>query len=238
MVPEGDGQFIASFGVSDGSRRFDSTGQAVSAPAYRKSAASGYLEYGFTPWLSLIAAPTLSHENGAAANSVTGSDSSAFGARLQLYGTPTRVVALQVLVQPPLGGGDRAAQLADGGARSLATDTRLMLGQSFTIFGWSGFVDLEPGARVRADPFPTEARFDLALGLRPRPNWMILVQDFASYAPPAAQVVPRAAYDKLQVSLVYDLSRRWSVQVGAVRTVAGINAVRETGPLAALWYRF
>ena len=239
LLPEGQGQFIAGVGYSEGSRRFDPSGRVVVAPSFRKVEASGYLEYGYTPWLSLVVAPTLSHAHDApATNTVTGSDSSAFGARLQLYGAPGRVIALQVLVQPPIGAGSRATQIADGGARSLGCDVRLMAGLGFTMFGLPAFVDVEPGARVRADPFPTEGRLDLALGVRPMPSVLVLLQDFTTIAPSAGATIPLASSSKLQGSIVYDLSRAWSAQLGVIRTIAGRNAVRETGPLGAIWYRF
>lgn len=227
LLLEGQGQFIAGVGYSEGSRRFDPSGQAVPAPAYRKAEASGYLEYGLTSWLSLVVAPTPAHESGApATNSVTGSDSSAFGARLQLYGAPGRVIALQALVQPPIG------------AEGAATDIRLMLGQAFEIWRWAAFIDIEPGARLRGDPWPTEARLDLSAGVRPADRALLLLQDFNSLAPSGGPLIARQSYSKLQISIVYDLSRVWSVQLGAFRTIAGRNAIRETGPLAAVWYRF
>ncbi len=237
LMDEGYGQFIAGVGLSEGSRRFDSGGQAQPSPAYRKILASGYLEYGWRSWLTLIAAPTLARQGGVAANQVTGSDESAIGARLLLYARPGQVVSLQALVQPPLGG-DRASQLASGGGRSLATDLRLQAGQGFAIGAWPAFVDAAPGVRLRADPFPNEARLDLTFGVRPIPRLMLLLQDFSSFAPSRGPAVQRTDYSKVQASLVYDLSRRWSIQVGVFRTIAGLNAVRETGPLAALWTRF
>lgn len=239
LLPEGRGQFIAGVGYFEGSRRFDKAGHVVAQPSTRKIDASGYLEYGLTSWLSIVAAPTLSQEHGApATNAVTGSDSSAFGVRLQIYGAPGQVVAVQALIQPPIGAGSRETQLANGGARSLAGDLRFMLGQSFALFGSPWFVDIEPGARLRADPFPTEARFDIAMGVRPIPRLLILIQDFSSVAPSKGPLIARTSYSKLQGSVVYDLSPIWSVQVGGFRTIAGRNALRETGPLAALWYRF
>lgn len=237
LMDEGYGQFIAGVGVSEGSRRFDRGGTAQPTPAYRKILASGYLEYGWRSWLTLVAAPTLARQNGVAANQVTGSDDSAFGARLLLFGQPSRVISLQALVQPPLGG-DRASRLADGGARALATDLRLQFGQGFALGAWPAFVDIAPGARLRADPLPTEARLDLAFGLRPIPRLLLLLQDFSSLAPSRGTAVPRTSYTKVQGSLVYDLGLRWSVQVGAFRTVAGRNALRETGPMTAVWVRF
>ncbi len=243
LQTEGYGQFIAGVGLSEGSRRFDNSARPMPTPAYRKAVASGYLEYGLAPNLTLIAAPTLARE-GAAANTVTGSDSSAFGARLGLFRAPGRALSLQVLVQPPLAPGDRSQQLAISGARNLAVDVRLMFAQSFTLFGAPAFVDVAPGVRARADPFPSEARLDVTLGLRPVPQLLLLLQSFGSLAPSAGSapgggpLVARTGYDKLQLSLVYDLAPAWSVQIGAFRTVTGFNSVRETGPIFALWYRW
>ncbi len=224
-------------GFSEGSRRFDIRGTAQPAPAYRKILASGYLEYGWRSWLTLVAAPTLARQNGVAANQVTGSDGSAFGARMLLYSQPGQVVSLQALVQPPLGGG-RASQLATGGAQALATDLRLQVGKGFALGAWPAFVEVAPGVRLRADPFPNEARLDLAFGMRPIPRLMFLLQDFICLAPARGPAIQRTSYAKLQGSLVYDFTPRWSVQIGAFRTIDGHNAVRETGPLAALWVRF
>ena len=231
MLSEGQGQFIAGVGYSEGSRRFDSWGDAVPASPYRKAEISGYLEYGLTSWLNLILAPTLAHANGSSANNeVTGSDSSAFGARLQLYSAPGRVISLQALFEPPIGRGP------DGGGTS--ADIRLMYGQSFELGQWPCFVDFEPGGRLRTAPYPNEARLDIAAGVRPVARAMFLLQDFNSLAPSAEPLFARQFYSKVQFSVVYDVSKQWSVQFGAFRTVSSRNAVRETGPLAATWYRF
>ena len=237
LMNEGYGQFIAGIGFSEGTRRFDGSGRAKPAPAYRKLLASGYLEYGWRSWFTLVAAPTLARQNGAAANQVTGSDGSAFGARVLLYGQPGQVVSLQALIQPPLGG-DRASQLATGGARALATDLRLQFGKGFMLGAWPAFIDVAPGAKLRAEPFPNEARLDLAFGFRPLPRLMLLIQEFVSVAPSRGSAIQATSYAKLQGSLVYDLTPQWSMQVGAFHTISGHNAIRETGPLMALWVRF
>jgi protein XagA len=237
-VAPGYGQFIAGVGFSEGDRTFSTGGRPQPTPAYRQIAASGFLEYGLTPALTVVAAPTLARQSGDAANTVTGSDSSAFGARLRLAEAQGRVAAVQVLVQPPIGHPSFASELVTGGAQSFATDIRLMFGQSFLLFGRPAFVEAAPGARVRLDPFPSEARLDLTFGVRPLPRWLVLAQAFLIAAPPAGPLVPRSASDKVQASVVYDVTPRWSVQVGAFHTVAGNNVVRETGPFGALWYRF
>ena len=92
--------------------------------------------------------------------------------------------------------------------------------------------------RLRADPFPNEARLDFAFGVRPVSRLLFLLQDFSSAAPSDGPLIQRTAYSKVQGSLVYDIAQRWSVQIGAFHTIAGRNAIRETGPMAALWVRF
>lgn len=236
LLDPGYGQFIAGVGLSEGSRRFDTRGRPRPAPAYRKAVASGYLEYGWRSWLTVVAAPALARDNGVAANQVTGSDGSAFGARVLLARRGDAVVSLQALAQPPLGG-DRAAALATGGSRAAALDIRLLAARTMVVGRWPVFVELAPGVRLRAAPFPDEARLDLAAGLRPTPRVLLLGQVFASTAPERGPVA-RTSYAKLQGSVVVDLSPRWSLQLGAVRTIAGRNAARETGPLIAVWSRF
>ena len=223
-------------GYSEGSRRFEPSGKPVPTPTTRKIEASGYLEYGLASWLTLIAAPTMARADGGAANAITGSDGSALGARLKVLGDADRIIALQVLVQPPFGA-SRDAQRAAGGSKSAAVDLRVMAGRAFTVMGLPAFADIQPGVRLYADPFPTETRLDLTFGIRPLPDLLVLVQDFNSLASADASVAA-TAYSKVQASLVYDVSRRWSLQAGAFRTIAGRNALRDMGPLAALWYRF
>ena len=229
---------LPNAGYSEGSRRFDPAGHATPAPGFSKAEASGFLEYGITDSFALVAAPTLSHQrDGPATNSVSGSDSSAFGARVALWQVPGWVVAVQALMQPPVAAESDAAQLQDGGARAFATDVRLMLGHGFTVYGLPAFFDIDPGVRVRAAPFPDEARLDATIGVRPWPRLLFMLQDFSSFAPPRG-IVARQSSSKLQMSVVYDLSRTWSVQAGGFHTIVGRDVIRETGPFGALWYRF
>jgi hypothetical protein len=50
--------------------------------------------------------------------------------------------------------------------------------------------------------------------------------------------MPSYSWTKLQESLVFDLSRDWSLQGGFFETVVGVNAGRELGPMVAVWYHF
>jgi hypothetical protein len=240
MVPEGQGQIIVGVGYIAASRTFDRSGKSVPAPSFDKVGVGAYAEYGLSSWLTLVLAPTLATMRaGTPGASFTGSDESGVGARVRLYADGARTIAVQALIEPPLGG--RAAvstERAFGGPTVPAADLRLQLGQSFTLFGWPGFVDIEPGARVRGDGWPTEARFDLAFGLRPRDDSLVLAEAFTTMAPRRGALIASTQYCNLQLSLVFDVARSWSVQVGALGTVAGRNAAREVGPVTAIWYHF
>jgi protein XagA len=238
MLTPGTGQFIAGVGYTEATRRFDSYGDALPTPTFNKVEAIGYFEYGVSTSVDLVLAPTLSHQDdGPATNTVTGSDSSAVGARLALYQAPGSVLSVQALVQPPIGSENLAAQIADGGARTFATDVRVMAGREVALFGWDAFLDVEPGVRLRASPFPDEARIDATLGVHLSPRLMALAQEFSSFAGPSGTLIPRTDWSKAQLSLVYELSPRWSFQLGGLSTFAGRNIVRERGPFAAIWCR-
>jgi hypothetical protein len=240
LMPEGRGQLIAGVGYVEASRTFNMSGRSIPKPSFRKAAISGFVEYGLTPDLTIIVAPTAARmQAGSSGNSFSGSDESALGARLKLWGTPTWTLAFQALVEPPLGGrGTPATERAFGGPHAFAADLRLQFSQSGTVFGLPAFLSLEPGARLRDQGWPDEARFDATIGIRPWPHGQILVQGFASSASGAGPLIPRTAYGKVQLSLVYDLSTVWSIQAGGLRTIVGRNAARETGPFACIWYRF
>jgi protein XagA len=75
------------------------------------------------------------------------------------------------------------------------------------------------------------------VGVRPQPRLLVMLQSYTSISNGSFQF-GHESWTKLQPSVVFDISRQWSVQLGGFMTVAGINAGRELGPLAALWFRF
>ena len=197
-LPEGQGQIIAGVGYIAAPRTFDRTGRPVAAPAFRKAVVGAFLEYGFLDGLTLIAAPTAAHmQAGAPVNAYTGSDESAFGARFRLFGTPTQALAVQVLVEPPIGRARNAASEASfGGPHAAAADLRIPFTQVVQAFGLPAFVSVEPGARLRGGGWPHEARLDLAGGIRPTSRLLVLVQSFNSVAPSAGPLVQRTSYQQ------------------------------------------
>jgi hypothetical protein len=228
---------IAGVGYVAATRGFDSTGRAVVNPAYRKLEGGGYFAYGLTDWAMLIVVPSFVRMSaGAPAQSYSGSDESAIGVQVKVFGSETQSVSFQALVEPALG--PKVASLAFGDPNGWAGNFKLQFGQAFTLINRPAFVDAGPGVQVHGTGWPDEARFDAAFGIRPWIHTLVLVQSFTRAAPYAGPSIPAIFATSLQLSLVQDLSDRWSLQAGALRTLAGRNAARETGPVAAVWMKF
>jgi hypothetical protein len=99
------------------------------------------------------------------------------------------------------------------------------------------FVDAEAAYRFYTGKQPGEWRFDLTLGIRPFPQLLLMLQNFASISNGSSKF-GHVSWDKLQPSVVYNIAPQWSIQIGGFFTLAGVNAGREFGPMAAFWYRF
>jgi protein XagA len=99
------------------------------------------------------------------------------------------------------------------------------------------FADAEAAYRFYAGNQPAEWRIDLAMGVRPVPRLLVMLQSFNSITNGSGKF-GHVSWSKLQPSFVYDIAQQWSVQLGGFITVAGINAGRELGPMAGVWYKF
>ncbi len=236
-LPEGQGQMIAGVGYIEAPRTFDDSGKAVAAPAYRKEEAGAYIQYGLTDSLMLIVAPSFVHMSaGAPSVSYTGSSETAAGLEWKFYGTPTQALSIQAMLEPALGPDKATPALGD--PNGWAGTIKIGYARSFTLLGCPAFADGGPGAAIRGSGWPSEARFEATLGLRPASQTMVLIQDFFRAAPAAGVLTPATLATTMQASVVQELSPRFSVQIGGLRTLAGRNAAREMGPFAALWTKF
>jgi hypothetical protein len=237
FLAEGQGQMIAGVGYIEAARSFDAGGKAVGGAPYRKLESGAYVAFGLTDWMMLIVAPSLVHMRaGAPALSYSGSDESAIGLQVKILGSETQALSIQASVEPAIG--SNVASPAFGDPNGWGGEIKLRFGQVFTVFNRPAFIDLGPGVEIHGNGWPSEARFDVASGIRPWVHTLLLAQSFTRAAPSAGPSVPRIFATALQLSLVQDLSDRWSIQAGALRTLAGRNAARESGPIAAPWMRF
>ncbi len=235
LMPPGKGQIIAGAAFSGSSRAFDNNGHLIPVRSYEKFELGAYIEYGVVDWLTLVASPAYDHiRQPQPAPSFQGFGESGIGGRLGLYRSDTLVLSVQAVLLSP--GASFNGALQPGRAASL--DLRGLAGYTFAIGSMPAFLSAEAGYRFYARSQPGEWRLDVTLGFRPIEKLMILLQSFASLQNGQSQAFPTSSWDNLQWSLVYDLTPALSAQVGVFGTIAGVNAGREFGPVAALWYRW
>ena len=235
LQPPGEGQLIATLRFSRADAGFGTSGRLKSGAFYSKAEIQAYAEYGITEWVTLVFAPSVMHLHVKAAPppGYTGLGDSELAARVRLLAYGPAIVSLQagVLTRGDVAGfGHRGLP----GKAALQGDIRLLAGIGFDCGPFACFADAQVGYRTAMAQAGSEIRADLTLGLRPVPDVMLLAQGFSSLSRGAV----RTQSHKLQLSAVYDFSRRWSFQLGVLTTLAGRNAPRERGVISAVWVRF
>lgn len=118
-------------------------------------------------------------------------------------------------------------------------EARLLYGTNFKLFGRDGFADIEAAQRWITRPRPDETVLDLTAGLWLGSKTMMMLQNFNVIS--GGDADPPYTYfrtHKIELSLVRNLSPRWSVQLGGFISPAGQNSLVEQGASLALWRRF
>lgn len=217
----------------DGSRRLQPT------PRYNKVELQALIEYGVTDWVTAIMSPGLQHIDIASPISArrTGLGYTELGGRVRFLTGENWVLSGQATTRIP--GTFDTTNPAAIGYNGFEHDFRLLYGMSFALNGWPAFVDLQVAQRLRSGDPPNELRADVSLGVRPLPQWLVLAQVFnvvsEGNSPP---IFPSYDYSKLQLSVVYDVTPRWSVQMGGFTAFSGRNALQENGLTVGAWYKF
>jgi hypothetical protein len=251
LMPPGEGQIIASTAFSTSTRAFNRNGQLIPVPSYQKFELGTYIEYGVTEWLTLTASPAYDRVRAAPpAVNYNGVGESEAAAKLGVYRSDAASVSVQAAIRSPGASINDSARIFQP-RRAAAIELRALAGQNIAIGAMPGFAEAQAAYRFYGDHQPGEWRLDLTFGLRPAPQVMVLLQSFCSLSPGGGQFSaaspnknwpnknwPNSFWAKIQPSLVYDLSRQWSLQIGGFFTVVGVNAGQELGPFAGVWYRF
>lgn len=237
-LPRGDGQVILTGIGSDSPHGFDDAGRRVGIADYGKAEAYLLVEYGLTDALTLVLTPSLRHvgvDDGS--KDTNGFGTTEAGARWRVLKGRDWVASLQATVRFP--GAERRDGLVQVDSTGEEYDVRGLYGRSFGLLRRPAFVDLEAGYRVRTGGPPSEWHGDVTLGVRPIPRVLLLAQGFNVVSDGAGTgIFPAARYSNVALSGVYDLDRRWSVQLGGYATADGRNALEERGGFVALWWRF
>ncbi|HYA80025.1 MAG TPA: hypothetical protein VED87_03740 [Methylocystis sp.] len=241
LWPEGQGQVIVTTTFADAKVAFDSSGRRIAAPPYDKFEIQAYAEYGLTDSLTVTAeaggvdfsqSPQSSFDSLAYPSHYRGAGISAVGARVPLG----EFLGAFISFEAGLRGAPHGAQPYLDIESVVQADVRLQLFRGFEISGLPAFLDAQLALRARGQ-FGDEARADLTFGVRPCGELMFLAQSFSVVSPwPSSGGAVYA--QKFELSAVYSVTPRLSLQLGFIDAPVGWNSPAERGVATAVWWRF
>ncbi len=237
-LPQGSGQVIATGIYSDSDEGFDDRATSVDINDYRKAEVYVLAEYGVTDDLTLMVTPSFSHTsvqgNG---DDTTGPGYTELGARYRFAKTRHGAFSFQTSLRVP--GKRRQDNVAQIGATDTEIDLRALAGMNFRVANKEAFVDFQGGYRIRNGAPPNEFRLDATFGIRPAPRLLLLAQSFNTISDGSGRgIFGRHRYSNLYASGVYEVSPKWSLQLGVLATLSGRNALQERGLLSGVWFKF
>jgi hypothetical protein len=237
-LPQGEGQIIeAIFGWTGDDSPYGF--RQAAPPSERRLEAETYVQYGLTNDITIFGQTALEHYQLSAptADLYNGLDYSDVGLRAKLWSTGPLIVSAEATAFVP--GARDSARPAQAGDTGGAGEGRLLAGYNFTLGATPGFVDAEVGYRLRSAGPPDEWHVDATLGIRPAPRVMLMAQLFNTISSPSSNpLFPAWRSHIAEVSLVYALDDRWSLQIGTFTTFATVNTNSERGAVVAVWRTF
>lgn len=240
--PPGETELIVTASHVLAHREFNATGNAVSRPRFRKIELEAYLEHGLTEDLTLVGKLARSSEQTKVFN-LTFTDTQfrrlELGARYFVYEWESQETLYSV---EPIIGLHLATESNDPVAsRSGDVDFELAvtIGRPFSLFGWQGFSDTRTAYRYRPGNRPAEVRADVTLGVRPVEDWLVMLKSANHQS--FGTSIPRGGHTRharMDLSVVHQVVPELSIEVGAFRSLHGVNTLKETGLKLGFWYHF
>lgn len=233
----GQGRLIASTIYSHSAKSFDSSGDSAEAPDYDQLMAFFLTEYGLTDDVTLIANPGVKWVGIEGEDDELGIDSIELGARYRLYHDDRLVISAQASGFVPGTLSNEPVPQISGNRPQF--EARLQLGYGFSVGKLNGFASAEGSYRIRIGAPPNEFRGDMTLGLHASDRLMLIGNLFNTWSNGFGKSgIPSYRYSNLYTGGVYELSPRFSLQLGALATVSGRNALRERGLYSGFWLKF
>jgi len=237
---QGKGQVIVTGSYSSGEPFSGSSGYLGDVPKTDKAEVYSLIEYGVTPELTAFVIPSFSDvkvSGGGAPDQYTGAGYTELGGHYTFAKTTSDVFSVQASVRIP--GASDGSRLAQTGQTDTQFDARVLWGRKFSIGHVPAFFDEQLGVRFRNGGPPDELHDDFTLGAQLSPKWLLLAQSFNVVSlGSGGSEFPQTNYHKAALSLVRHIDDHWSLQVGGMTTIAGHNALKETGAFLAVWRRF
>ena len=237
--PAGEGLAIVDATLDRGAEAFDARGRIAPVRPYRKDEVAGYVEYGVTDRLMVVARPSFDRVSIGAPGpaSYTGLGFTSVGGQIQALSVGSAVAAVQGTIGLPGEASRRNPALIGNTARE--GEVRLLGGLGIEPCGYAAFIDAQQAFRTRSGGAAAQWHSDLTLGLWPSPKLLVMLRS-ETVIPIGAGTTwfPSARASKLGIAGVYALTGAVQIEVGLSTTVWGRDALRERGLQTALWYRF
>jgi hypothetical protein len=204
---------------------------------------SPYIEYGVTEDWTLGLQPRLQYANLSVPSGQKGGGSDTGLAEVNLFSRYTLykwdfdVLAVQAMLGAPGSAG--------GGQPMVAMpwpeyEMRLLYGHAFDVTdGVSGFFDTEIAYRLEGGHNADQIHSDTTLGLRPYPDWLVMLQFNATYSL-HNNTGTGGDYDqyRLQAAIGKQIADETWLVLGAFHDLGGHNVALGTGATLAIWSRF
>ena len=239
LMPAGRGELIESLAFSESSVYLDERGAGRAAPVWRTQELSSFIQWGASDAVTFLASSAVERIAPGQNAQAAGLEPTELGARFAVARASNASLAFQASVLAP--SAPAALVRTTLTARDPGADVRILIFREFKVFGASAFAEIQAGWRLIGYRGVSESHADATVGARPAKRWLLLFQSFGTASKTPSGLVAtygRPAFEKLQISAVYDLDRNWSAQGGLFATVAGRDARRDHGALVALWRRF
>jgi hypothetical protein len=234
--PQGQGLVIQTFSGWGG---YGAPYGGSGSPSESKIGSQTYFEYGAWDRLTVFGEASVDRYalTPPSKDSFTGFDYSGGGLRARVWSNDAWVFSLEASAY--VSGAHDATRPAQNGNTGPEADARALLGHNLTLFGAPAFFDAEGGYRLRTEGPPDEFHADLTLGVNWTAHAQVLAQAFNTISN-GAGAPGFAAWESHigQLSVVYALDDKWSVQLGGFGTLYRRNTNSEFGALLAVWRRF
>ena len=237
-LDRGQAQIISGVTFSKATRRFDGTSKPSQNVVFEKLLVQNSFEYGLTNAVTLYAAPEYVMAQSAGEGQAT------IRARSAAVEAGVRILLLTRIGMFSIQGLCKSAGAFDMSvsaykASGSQAEIRLLYGRNYKLLGLDGFTDLQVAERWIKRPRPNEMTIDATLGLWLTPKTLAMFKSYNIVSGGGGQA-PYTFYrmHKLELSVVRQITSKWSFQVGAFASPLGQNIVAERGVGSALWYRF
>lgn len=232
-------EVIVKAEVVTADKAFDDSGsKAVDLPNWEEKRITIFTEHGLNEMLSVFAKANI-QDIQTPEEDFSGVGSVEIGLKTPLYRSEDTAVSASVSVEGF--GKGRRDEFSAPGDEDPDIEVRVYAGHSTEVAKLPVFVDAQVARRVRAggdsSHWADQWRFDLTLGARPSPKWIVLAQVFAGKTDRLNNFEAKWTHVEVGAVRFFDHKQTLGVQFGVRQTVSGENVPQSNAVTLGLWKR-